>query len=163
MPTFGTSIPDDRTPPRVVPLWIPDRAGTEHRVLSHRVLEEVRAAQRAYFFKPMRAEGAVSFLGMAASVIGGRVIANALGGGTLLWLAIVALGVLLSGFISHRMAVHRKRRWIRVQIIDAGCCASCGYDLHALPPGPDGLTICPECDAAWRFAGVDQTNDQSAR
>lgn len=28
----------------------------------------------------------------------------------------------------------------------------CGYDLRGLAAGADGLTCCPECDAAWRLS-----------
>lgn len=30
-------------------------------------------------------------------------------------------------------------------------CPCCGYDLATLPADPDGHTVCPECDVAWRF------------
>lgn len=31
-----------------------------------------------------------------------------------------------------------------------GCCGTCGYSLDSLTPGPDGLTVCPECGSSWR-------------
>jgi hypothetical protein len=30
-------------------------------------------------------------------------------------------------------------------------CPHCGYDMHGLPPEPDGATLCPECGTAWRL------------
>jgi hypothetical protein len=46
------------------------------------------------------------------------------------------------------------RRWGRQRIariyIDAGFCASCGYDLRGTEVQVDGLRMCPECGAAWR-------------
>ena len=30
-------------------------------------------------------------------------------------------------------------------------CPSCGFDLSALSPEPDGCVVCPECAAAWRL------------
>ncbi len=33
-----------------------------------------------------------------------------------------------------------------------GRCACCDYLLRAVPASDDGLTVCPECGAAWRLA-----------
>lgn len=35
------------------------------------------------------------------------------------------------------------------QRVAAGLCGSCAYELAGVEPGPDGLTVCPECGAAW--------------
>ncbi len=35
-----------------------------------------------------------------------------------------------------------------------GLCPACVYGLTGVPPRPDGLTICPECAAAWRISEV---------
>ncbi len=42
--------------------------------------------------------------------------------------------------------------WIRHESLAVRCCPGCGYDLQGLSPARAGLTICPECDAAWRLA-----------
>lgn len=36
-----------------------------------------------------------------------------------------------------------------------GRCLACTYDLRELAPGDDGLTVCPECGAAWRVGSGD--------
>ncbi len=60
-----------------------------------------------------------------------------------------ALPALATVFIARRAA---SRRIARVYI-RAGYCASCGYDLEAIPEESDGLRVCPECGAAWRTHG----------
>jgi hypothetical protein len=37
----------------------------------------------------------------------------------------------------------------RAALLGAGRCAACRYDLAGIPPGLDGLTVCPECMARW--------------
>ena len=61
---------------------------------------------------------------------------------------VVMLGTIM---LLHSTAVRRERMRIREAILGTGRCASCGYNLVDLPTSADGLTVCPECDAAWRL------------
>lgn len=44
---------------------------------------------------------------------------------------------------------HALRDVTRRRVLDEHHCACCGYNLNDQPMRPDGLTICPECSAAW--------------
>lgn len=35
-------------------------------------------------------------------------------------------------------------------------CAGCALDLSSIEPEPDGCTVCPECNAAWRLPNNEQ-------
>lgn len=43
-----------------------------------------------------------------------------------------------------------RRDKLRAELLRAGRCASCAFDLTALPPASDGFVRCPECSARWR-------------
>jgi hypothetical protein len=40
---------------------------------------------------------------------------------------------------------------LRMGYIDSGRCVSCGFSLDGLPVEADGMTVCPECGAAWKL------------
>lgn len=42
------------------------------------------------------------------------------------------------------------RRYAARAMAADGVCPACGYGVAGVPAGTDGLTICPECAAAWR-------------
>jgi hypothetical protein len=52
------------------------------------------------------------------------------------------------------------RRWfwgappdaVAAALLSEGRCPSCAYRLAAIRAGPDGVTVCPECGAAWRLS-----------
>lgn len=48
-------------------------------------------------------------------------------------------------------------------LLAAQLCPSCGYALSAIPPEPDGCSVCPECGAAWRRAALGSTRRERAR
>lgn len=39
----------------------------------------------------------------------------------------------------------------RDALLASGLCPSCGYGIVGVRCEPDGCTVCPECDAAWRM------------
>ena len=39
---------------------------------------------------------------------------------------------------------------IRTTLLGCGRCPACAYAVSVIPPGPEGLIRCPECDASWR-------------
>lgn len=48
-------------------------------------------------------------------------------------------------------------RWFQAEryrdaYLRIGLCPSCGFDMSAAPPEPDGCRVCPECGGAWRMA-----------
>lgn len=52
----------------------------------------------------------------------------------------------LTGFVYFKRSVRRAVRAVCL----SGYCPKCGYCIQGLPVQSDGLTICPECGAAWR-------------
>ncbi|UYV13856.1 MAG: hypothetical protein NCW75_06100 [Phycisphaera sp.] len=51
--------------------------------------------------------------------------------------------------IAYRLLWRGERGWCVVM----RCCPGCSYDMDGLSPRDDGLTICPECGAAWHLDG----------
>ena len=45
-----------------------------------------------------------------------------------------------------------RRDKLRRELLRAGRCACCAFDLSTLPPDTAGLVQCPECGARWRGA-----------
>lgn len=64
--------------------------------------------------------------------------------------AVFGLSFLTVAWIARHMGPAKTRALRRV-----GRCLACTYDLRELDPGDDGLTVCPECGAAWRVGSVD--------
>lgn len=42
-------------------------------------------------------------------------------------------------------------------------CPACAYDLRGVPEDDDGITICPECGAAWRLDGPSSSSPHGHR
>lgn len=66
----------------------------------------------------------------------------------------VSLTVIASLFvalcpIACRLLWRGERGWCLVM----RCCPACNYDMSGLTTRDDGLTVCPECGAAWRLDG----------
>jgi hypothetical protein len=53
--------------------------------------------------------------------------------------------------------VRRRRDRLAEQLARCDGCVACAYPLNGLAPEPDGCTVCPECGAAWRAGGTDDT------
>lgn len=49
---------------------------------------------------------------------------------------------------SHRLG----RKSFRESRLRRHMCPACAYGIAGVPPRPDGLTVCPECAAAWRLS-----------
>lgn len=49
-----------------------------------------------------------------------------------------------------------RKKSLRRSRLGRGLCAACGYGVRGSPSGDDGLTVCPECAAAWRMPETDQ-------
>lgn len=43
-----------------------------------------------------------------------------------------------------------RKQSLRRSRLSRSLCAACGYGIRGVPAQEDGLTICPECSAAWR-------------
>lgn len=56
------------------------------------------------------------------------------------------------------LSVHFQRvnsgAW-RASRLAMGLCAACAYNLRGVPAQHDGLTICPECAAAWKVDRIE--------
>lgn len=59
--------------------------------------------------------------------------------------AVLACSVATVALLAHHLGPARTRALRHV-----GRCLACTYDLRTLEPGDGGLTVCPECGAAWR-------------
>jgi len=110
-----------------------------------------RQSQRVRWSKPLRARHIVEIL-FAVGMIGLVAAVS-----TLVlprWSSFVVYPMIgmMGGYCAVRWAVMTQRD----RIVDAfkrhDRCACCGYALTALPADPDGLTICPECGAAWKLS-----------
>jgi hypothetical protein len=73
------------------------------------------------------------------------------------WLAIALCDLGMAACAVAGARATRRRFWgvdpvaIGAALVAEGRCASCAYKLTSVPPDPDGITICPECSAAWRL------------
>lgn len=63
--------------------------------------------------------------------------------------AFVFGGVIVSDIIRDLIGHHRLRQQQASVLVEAGLCASCGYNLVGLVGQDDGCIECPECGAAW--------------
>jgi Zn ribbon nucleic-acid-binding protein len=54
----------------------------------------------------------------------------------------------------HRPAQTRQR------FLAALLCPACAHDLKDIPARDDGVTVCPECGAAWRVEGTEGQRDE---
>lgn len=152
---FTVTIPDDRAPPRVVPLWWPGREDARDRS-TLRVAVEGLVSENLDIGLTKRVSGellvliGLGFIWALIVVVGASLLG--LGG---LWIGVLIGGGFPLCMAPARWLSFRRKRWeIRTAILFAGLCASCGYDLEGVPAGVDGRTICPECDSAWRLGGV---------
>ena len=71
------------------------------------------------------------------------------------WPIIVMWGAVVGGFLWAAITYSRRipkagRVLIAAALIRQNRCASCAYDLRNVPRDEDGLSVCPECGAAWR-------------
>jgi hypothetical protein len=55
--------------------------------------------------------------------------------------------------ISNRLETLRQDAAIEYRL-SVGLCPSCVYGLTGVPAKADGLTICPECSAAWKLGQI---------
>ncbi len=69
----------------------------------------------------------------------------------MLFWALMITATLLSvpmAWHSHRLG----RKSFRESRLRRHMCPACAYGIAGVPPRPDGLTVCPECAAAWRLS-----------
>lgn len=152
---FAPTILDDRTPPRQVPLWRPERDFLKSRPpWRERFEKDLDPYMKVRFLQRI---GRYEVIVLAVMVIPACVLL------AFIWLMgwhpwvnrlIFAVGMLSSLWILRYLAFCRVRQKVRAALLETHTCASCGYDLASLPATPDGLTTCPECDAAWRLSAV---------
>lgn len=72
------------------------------------------------------------------------------------WVVLICWAVIIGCFVWSALTYNRRipkagRVLIAAALIRENRCASCAYDLRSTPRGADGLTICPECGAAWKL------------
>ncbi|MEM9167145.1 MAG: cytochrome C oxidase subunit IV family protein [Planctomycetota bacterium] len=77
---------------------------------------------------------------------------------------------LVAFVVGARLQVRGDKRWwkdmaprYRDMLILNRRCASCAFDLSNLLPQPDGCTVCPECNAAWRLPEHTKQESSDAR
>ncbi|MBC7773165.1 MAG: hypothetical protein H7210_11760 [Pyrinomonadaceae bacterium] len=64
------------------------------------------------------------------------------------------LGLLLIYMWYKRRSYRPMCQRVAIISIEEGACGACWYDLRQLPPGEDGMLVCPECQAAWLASRV---------
>ncbi len=156
MKPLTPKIQDDRSPPRSVPLWVPSRSeGRLPPELEQRFNEEFKRERRMDLSQPVSFDVIIPAGAVLALLVGVYAAGRSFNlppwqVGTLL-----ALGGMPLAWLTFSLWIRHARLRLRSVFVAGRHCASCGYNLANLPTSPDGLTICPECDAAWRLAQPD--------
>lgn len=91
---------------------------------------------------------------MLGSVTAIAVAAVLVPGGIALVAAACIVGAVALWFVLPPTERLKHEQSIIDTILAEGYCVSCGYELAGLPVEADGCTVCPECRAAWRIAGL---------
>jgi hypothetical protein len=147
VPTFAATTLDDSQPPREFPLWSP---WTEHSDVPEPLRKQIEAeVDRRWLIAGLNQR--MGPLQIAFLVAGGTAFFLAAALSDEFWTKSFVMAALLmtlfGGFrwIARRRVVPQVRR----ALLEAGRCASCGYNLAGF--AGDELVRCPECDAAWRL------------
>ena len=73
------------------------------------------------------------------------------------WLHFLGAGLFVYVGMRNPGWIRRRRDRLAEQLARCDDCVACAYPLNGLAPEPDGCTVCPECGAAWRSGGTDDT------
>ncbi len=80
-------------------------------------------------------------------------------------LAVTALPLLLVPVILLVVHIDGRRRagLLRARFLAVLLCPSCAHDLNGVPPREGGVTVCPECGAAWRMEGTEARSHEGTK
>jgi hypothetical protein len=145
MGVFSATVKDARG--RVVPLV------REHALSAATRERRRRLMQSAKPVNPTLREGVLIGLCMLPVILVAAMVPVTVTSGLRLPMGAAILVGALTGLVVPTAMVYVVRRVQAGRLarayVQAGLCASCGYDLRAVQAGGDGFRTCPECGAAW--------------
>ncbi|MFG0284931.1 MAG: hypothetical protein ACF8R7_10960 [Phycisphaerales bacterium JB039] len=144
---WGTLLDQYRDPTCVL-----DHRGTRRRLCTPSMLANSAPGQvQSLVFRANYLPKSVALIVIAGAImyLGVRLPTGGYSLGQIAWSLVVSCLAIIALLALFPWASRALVRAAGRACLEAGLCATCGYNTVAIEPEPDGCVICPECGAAW--------------